>query len=210
MGDGRGGPDNARRIRDAARACFARHGFHGASMSRIADEAGISVGHIYRYFENKEAVVAAIVEQDLEEAAESLGRLEGGPQVFAEAMMRAMGEIARPQIALKLEILSEAARNPKIASLMRCADARVRGYLRAALMRGCKGACAEDPQVEARVELICMLWDGVMLRRFKQDGELAPELAREATDALVRTLSAPLPSPPGPSDAWAPPVAVAR
>ena len=48
----------------AAAACFQRHGFHGASMAQISHEAGMSVGHIYHYFANKEAIIAAIVAGD--------------------------------------------------------------------------------------------------------------------------------------------------
>ena len=52
--------DRRSQILDAALVCFAKHGFHQASMHDISAEAGISVGLIYRYFENKEAVIAAI------------------------------------------------------------------------------------------------------------------------------------------------------
>lgn len=38
------------RILDAARACFVRHGFQGASMQQICAEAGMSPGALYRYF----------------------------------------------------------------------------------------------------------------------------------------------------------------
>lgn len=48
----------------AAAACFQRHGFHAASMAQISREAGMSVGHIYHYFANKEAIIAAIVARD--------------------------------------------------------------------------------------------------------------------------------------------------
>ncbi|MFA7386416.1 MAG: helix-turn-helix domain-containing protein, partial [Thiohalobacteraceae bacterium] len=53
-------------IRTAAADCFRRHGFHGTSVAKIAKAAGMSVGHIYHYFENKEAIIADIVAQDLE------------------------------------------------------------------------------------------------------------------------------------------------
>ena len=57
-----------RQVLDAAQALFKQHGFHSTSMAQIAAEAGMSVGHIYRYFDNKEAVITAIVAQDLEQA----------------------------------------------------------------------------------------------------------------------------------------------
>lgn len=40
------------RILDAAQRCFIAHGFHAASVSGIAAEAGISQGLMYRYFES--------------------------------------------------------------------------------------------------------------------------------------------------------------
>ena len=53
--DARKGPEARReQILDAACDCVRRAGFHGASMAEIAQAAGVSVGQIYRYFENKE------------------------------------------------------------------------------------------------------------------------------------------------------------
>ena len=39
---------------------IAEHGFHGAPMSMIADRAGVAAGTIYRYFENKDALIIAL------------------------------------------------------------------------------------------------------------------------------------------------------
>ncbi|STG54749.1 transcriptional repressor [Escherichia coli] len=48
-------------IINAARRCFRRCGFHAASMSQIASEAQLSVGQIYRYFANKDAIIEEMV-----------------------------------------------------------------------------------------------------------------------------------------------------
>src|SRR5437899_5551697 len=56
-------PDRRSQILDAALVCFAKRGFHQASMHYISAEAGISVGLIYRYFENKEAVISAMADR---------------------------------------------------------------------------------------------------------------------------------------------------
>ena len=43
-------PEQTRqRILDAAQKCFAHQGFHGATMSTIAETAGISAGLAYRF-----------------------------------------------------------------------------------------------------------------------------------------------------------------
>ena len=54
------------RILEASRRCFVQHGFHSASMATISETAGMSPGLIYRYFENKNAIILAIVEAQLE------------------------------------------------------------------------------------------------------------------------------------------------
>ncbi len=48
------------RILRAARACFARKGFHATTISDICREAKVSAGGIYTHFENKHAIAAAI------------------------------------------------------------------------------------------------------------------------------------------------------
>ena len=40
---------------------FFEHGYQSANMRRIADSANITVGNIYRYFENKEALFNAVL-----------------------------------------------------------------------------------------------------------------------------------------------------
>ena len=55
------------RILCAAQKCFIEHGFHAASMANIAETAQMSAGLMYRYFENKNAIVLAIVQRQLDE-----------------------------------------------------------------------------------------------------------------------------------------------
>jgi AcrR family transcriptional regulator len=45
--------DRRTQILEAAVVCFAKRGFHQASMHDISAEAGISVGLIYRHFKIK-------------------------------------------------------------------------------------------------------------------------------------------------------------
>jgi len=47
----------------AAMRLFAERGFHGTSVADMAKETDLPVGSIYTYFENKEAVLAAVIEE---------------------------------------------------------------------------------------------------------------------------------------------------
>src|SRR5438874_12876784 len=75
-------PDRRSQILDAAIVCFAKHGFHQASMHDISAEAGISVGLIYRYFANKEAVISAMADRHKQEIHDLLERAERAPTLF--------------------------------------------------------------------------------------------------------------------------------
>lgn len=58
--------DKREEIVRAALELIAEHGFHGAPMAMIAERAGVGAGTIYRYFENKDVLIAGLY-SDLEE-----------------------------------------------------------------------------------------------------------------------------------------------
>jgi AcrR family transcriptional regulator len=63
----RAGLDRAAAVRRALRALVARHGFHGASMSAVAAEAGVATGTTYTHYASKdELVLAAYLETKAE------------------------------------------------------------------------------------------------------------------------------------------------
>ncbi|MBN1266725.1 MAG: TetR/AcrR family transcriptional regulator [Anaerolineales bacterium] len=49
--------EKRRKILDATLKLISQFGFHGTPMSLIAEQAGVGAGTIYRYFENKEALI---------------------------------------------------------------------------------------------------------------------------------------------------------
>jgi len=55
-----------REILDAARCVVAQHGFQGATIDRVAEEASIAKGTVYLYFHNKDELLKAAVEQGIE------------------------------------------------------------------------------------------------------------------------------------------------
>lgn len=52
-------------------------GFDGASTNRIAEVAGVSVGTLYQYFPNKEAVVVALIERHCDQQIALLQAMVG-------------------------------------------------------------------------------------------------------------------------------------
>src|ERR1700687_4156793 len=115
--------DRPTQILDAAVACFAKRGFHQASMHDISAEAGISVGLIYRYFENKEAVISAMADRHKKEIQEMLERARQAPTLLEslEILFTAHCCEGEPHIisAFVVDLYAEASRNPQIADLVR-------------------------------------------------------------------------------------------
>jgi AcrR family transcriptional regulator len=52
---------NQIKIEQAALRLFTRKGFHGTTVREIADEAGVSLGSIYNYYETKERLYESLV-----------------------------------------------------------------------------------------------------------------------------------------------------
>ena len=115
-------PDRRTQILDAAVVCFAKHGFHQASMHDISAEAGISVGLIYRYFENKEAVISAMAARHKKEIHEVVERARLAPTLLEslEILFTAhcCEKSPKVQSAFVVDLYAEAARNPQIAELV--------------------------------------------------------------------------------------------
>src|ERR1700736_3694246 len=114
--------DRPTQILDAAVACFAKRGFHQASMHDISAEAGISVGLIYRYFQNKEAVIAAMADRHKKQIQEILERARQAPNLreSLETLFTAHCGETEPQVtaAFVVDLFAEASRNPHVAELV--------------------------------------------------------------------------------------------
>jgi AcrR family transcriptional regulator len=139
------GSDRRAQILDAALVCFAKRGFHQTSMHDIAAEAGISVGLIYRYFENKEAVISAMADQHKKEISEVLQRARRAPTLLesVEILFTAHCCENEPRVisAFVVDLYAEASRNPRMADL-------VRDVLRTA-MDGLTDLIARAPEAQA-------------------------------------------------------------
>lgn len=157
-------------VLDAAAICFARSGFHGASMAEISKQAGMSAGHIYNYFDNKDAIIMAFVAIRVDEVTHKIANVsqQDDPLAF---MVGQLDEIVDEHLdsaywGLSLEIFAEAARNPVIAAALQAADADARVKLHGLLARGRaqRGLASDDATIAARTEAIITMFNGLPLR----------------------------------------------
>lgn len=151
-----------------ARRLFVKQGFHQTGVAQIAAESGIKVGQIYRDFESKEAVIAAICEMDvavwLEEDILAAAVRAGDLPAIRRWLTRFNQPDDSEEYRLVAEIMAEAGRNVRIAESYRALDSRVRGSLVAALA-AIAPRQSQGEVIEALAELILTLGVGLASRR---------------------------------------------
>lgn len=181
------------RIMEAAKLCFVRYGFQGASMHEICAEAGMSPGALYRYFSSKEAIIEAITAEDQREDVATFQLMKGLPVVdglvaVAMAHVRRIHQLG--SAPLFAEIRAESMRNPIVA---RCCDegmsqasAMVVPYIEAAAARGEIRPVADPGVLTA---MLMALGQGLMLNDPLGQGfdaDRIEAIVRAMTEAVVR------------------------
>ena len=187
------GADRRGQILHAAVVCFAKRGFHQTSMHDISAEAGISVGLIYRYFENKEAVIAAMADEHTNHIRELLEQARQAPSLLesVEILFTAhcCEDMPKVQSAFVVDLYSEASRNPEIAELI-C------GVVDMA-MEGMTDLIARAPETEKAAhgltphevaELIYAVARGMLMRDILQPADLPNEERRARQLEVARRL----------------------
>jgi AcrR family transcriptional regulator len=185
--------DRHTQILDAALVCFAKRGFHQASMHDISAEAGISVGLIYRYFENKDAVISAMADRHKKEIHKVHERAQQAPTLLEslEILFTAHCCEDAPQVvsAFVVDLYAEASRNPRVADL-------VRDVLQTA-MDGVTDLIARSPEAESAAhglkphelaELIFAVSRGMLMRDVLQPQEMTAAERRTRQLQVTRRL----------------------
>jgi AcrR family transcriptional regulator len=186
------------RILTAAQSCFVQKGFHAASMATIAETAGMSPGLIYRYFENKNAIILAIIGQQLQVVRHKIRRLRASSDL-AEGIIEHFdehdtGNSDSMSSALFLEMSAEATRDPQIAAALQRFDDTVRSELVEWLGRSeQRGGHGLPPDVASeRVLMLLCLLEGLKVRKAREPG-LDRRLLRRSLDFVIEALFPPLP-----------------
>ena len=65
---------------DATAVILVKHGYEGLTTNRVAESAGVSVGSLYQYFPNKEALVASLIQRWSDSVLETISHSYQGVQ----------------------------------------------------------------------------------------------------------------------------------
>jgi AcrR family transcriptional regulator len=183
------------RILAAAHTCFVRYGFHAASMATIAETAAMSPGLIYRYFENKNAIILAIIERQLADARSDIATLGSDTDfvsLFRELFAKWQNddpELMSP--ALMLEMTAEASRDPQIGKALAESDkvtgADFNAWLTQTARREGQEPARED--VQARAFALRCLIGGLAIRAIREPDVDSAVLERSLKLLLPHLLS---------------------
>lgn len=173
----------------AARRCFRDSGFHAASMSKIAIEANLSVGQIYRCFANKDAIIEEMIRRIIDyriTEMEDKTHTDRMPKVLANRFT-----LSEDDDALMLEMSAEATRNPKVAAWLALADERM-------FNNACDHLQKEYPhlnpeRVRCCVEVMAVMMEGSLYRRLTPQ-KVPPETLEAIYQEIVTMLIAEQPA----------------
>ena len=122
-------------IVDAAERCVKAQGLHQLKLRDVARESGKSLGNLYNYFQNKEAIVEALVERQTQAFLEMLRENESDKELDRDKRTRLCIErvvdayLDPESVRISIFIASEALVNPRVREIKLKADQRLRNYL---------------------------------------------------------------------------------
>jgi AcrR family transcriptional regulator len=123
-------------IVQAAAQLIGAQGLDGFNTNAVAERAGVSIGSLYQYFPNKDAIMAALIRQTQAERAEALGAVLAQPHSsladLVRAVVHAINRQHREHSLLAAAIDHEEARLPmqdEIDDFLDGAGAALRGVL---------------------------------------------------------------------------------
>jgi TetR/AcrR family transcriptional regulator, transcriptional repressor of aconitase len=154
-------------ILEGAQRAFARHGYEGATVTRIEEETGLSRGAIFNYFENKEALFVALVKRSSDRFVEIW--LAQGFRSLLDAITHEDQDWLSVLVEATGRIRTDAGFREQVARLE--AEARKQRPDRQERLRG---TVRDDVPIEVAAQYLSLVANGLAFAR--ATGEPMPDL----------------------------------
>jgi AcrR family transcriptional regulator len=162
----------------AARACFARYGYEGATVRRLEDATGLSRGAIFHHFRDKESLFLAVAEDDAVEMAATVAQ-HGLVQVMRDLLARAGDTESAGWLGTQLEVARRLRTDPAFAKRWAEHDEAIARATRQRLERQASaGVLRDDVPLGVLTQFLELAYDG-MVKRLAMSGsagDLGPVL----------------------------------
>jgi AcrR family transcriptional regulator len=171
-----------REILDAARACFARHGYEGATVRRLEEATGLSRGAIFHHFRDKDSLFLAVAEDDAAAMVATVAR-NGLVQVMRDLLSRVNDPAAAPVTAgwlgTQLEVSRRLRTDPDFAKRWAQRAEAIAAATRDRLRRQRDaGVLRDDVPLPVLAQFLELAYDGLVLHLAmgRPAGDLGPVL----------------------------------
>ncbi|MDP9842963.1 TetR/AcrR family transcriptional regulator [Streptosporangium lutulentum] len=141
-------------ILQAAAQLFQRYGYADTTTNKIAERAGVSIGSLYQYFPNKDALLVALAEHHLSQAAEQVALVFTRAADDHPTLHQLLTDLVRCVAALHTDrpglhrlLFDLAPRTPDLVARFRHAEQQIAHALARELHR--LDAGAPDPETTA-------------------------------------------------------------
>jgi len=187
-------PEKRAQVLAGAKTVFDRDGYEGASMSRIAREAGVSKGTLYNYFESKAELFAAYVAQQCTAKLDQVFAPSPGSDPSPAAVLRTIGTrmvdmmLSPVGVTIYRVVTSEATKFPELArTFFEAGPARAIAALADWLAaETASGRLAITDPVFAAEQFFSLCQTRLCLRRaLELEGPPKPEEVARVVDAAV-------------------------
>ncbi len=173
-------------ILSAAETCFVAKGFHQTSMQDIASASGLSMGLLYRYFDNKSAIIRAFSALDRDRMIAGVTALADAADFIAglAKLLKQELETMRnvDEFRLTTEVLSESTRDEILRESFAAKELMLSAALSSAIaQQQSAGRIARDLPPDQAANLVLAMVDGLSLRAF-----IDRRLGKRALDALLQ------------------------
>lgn len=169
-----GSEDRRRRILAAARACFGEAGFAGATVTAIAERAGVSNGLLYQFYRSKEELFGVVLREIIDDWVRALVPRElerETPSQTLEGMFRRSVEFCRRHPLLAALLRGDV--GLQLARIREAGRDRVqphRDLVASVLHRGIEsGEFKRDLDVASVADVICQLQADYSARAYRRD-----------------------------------------
>jgi AcrR family transcriptional regulator len=186
--------ERRRALIDAARRCAERMGFSELTVEEICGEAGVSKGTFYLYFESKQQLLLALLDEDaafVDSAMQGAGASSGpgtrGVRAYVQAMVRRGEDPAMVQIRADLwaAMLTDQAVRTRFSELV----AARRGQLKASIQEAIDAGELVEVPANALASILLALGDGLTLHGGLDPGAFRWTNVRKALDAILEGLA---------------------
>jgi TetR/AcrR family transcriptional regulator, transcriptional repressor of aconitase len=153
-----------REILTAARTCFARYGYEGATVRRIEQETGLSRGAIFHHFRDKESLFLAVAEDDAAAMVTTVAR-NGLVQVMRDLLADATAPETAGWLGSQLEVSRRLRTDPEFAKRWAARSEALAAATRERLIRQHDaGVLRDDVPIDVLARFLEMAYDGLVVR----------------------------------------------